>query len=454
MSEATAAALAPPPALGEVVRTFGRIGLINFGGPAGQIALMHKVLVEERRWIGETAYLQALNFCTLLPGPEAQQLATYVGWKLHGWRGGLAAGLLFVIPGAAVVLALSVLYAYAAQLTLVQTAFVGVKAAVLAIVVEAMVRVSRRALNAPAKWVAAVAAFLALAIFHAPFPLVIAGAALAGLLIGHWRPDALKVARIAPPDGPAPTRAERWAGGRAMARATLRTVALCAAIWAAPLMLAAVALGPDHVLVEIGLFFSKLAVVTFGGAYAVLAYMAQHGVDAGWLRPGEMVDGLGLAETTPGPLILVTEFVGFFAAFRAPAPFPALLAGVLGALMTLWMTFAPCFMWIFAGAPYIERLQRAARVQGALAMITAAVVGVIASLALWFAMHVLFGRFAPFSLGGVALDLPRLDSASPLAIGLTGIAVILLFGLHRGVVTTLAACALLAVLLGSMGWTV
>ncbi|HEX8234208.1 MAG TPA: chromate efflux transporter [Caulobacteraceae bacterium] len=440
----TTSPAADAPSFPDVVRTFGRIGLINFGGPAGQIALMHRVLVEEKRWIGEDAYLKALNFCTLLPGPEAQQLATYVGWKLHGLRGGLAAGLLFIIPGAAIVLALSILYAYAAQLTWVQTAFVGVKAAVLAIVVEALIRVGKRALNSRVKVAAAALAFLALFVFQLPFPLVIAAAALAGYLIGRARSDLLALKATGAQAAALSSEPRPWLS-------SLRTIAAWAALWAAPLLLALALLGPDHVLVQIGLFFSKLAVVTFGGAYAVLSYMAQQAVDSGWLNPGEMADGLGLAETTPGPLILVTQFVGFLAAFRAPAPFTPLLAGGLGALMTLWVTFAPCFLWIFAAAPFVERLQRAKAMQGALAMITAAVVGVIANLALWFGLHVLFRGFVHVQGGPVALDLPRLATVSPEALGLTALAVVLLFFLHRGVVTTLAVCAAAALGLGLLG---
>ena len=436
--------LPAPPSFRELLRVFGHIGLINFGGPAGQIALMHKVLVDERRWIDEDAYLRALNFCTLLPGPEAQQLATYVGWKLHGIRGGLAAGLLFVLPGAAVVLALSVLYAYAADLSWVSAALLGVKAAVLAVVVEALLRISRRALNAPLKWIIAGAAFLALAVFQAPFPAVVGAAAVVGLVAGRFRPEALRL-KTPPPREHAPLGES--------ARRAFATAAVWAALWGAPLALAAVTLGRDHVLFEIGLFFAKLATVTFGGAYAVLSYMAQSAVAAhGWLKPAEMVDGLGLAETTPGPLILVTEFVGFLAAFRAPAPFAPLVAGLLGAAMTLWMTFAPCFMWIFAGAPLIDRLESARPLQGALAAVTASVVGVIANLTLWFAIHVLFGRFQPFALAGRWLSVPDPSSLLPGAAVLTVLAGLLLFRFHVGVIRTLGVAVAAGLLLHLVGW--
>lgn len=423
----------PPPSFVDLVRTFGRIGLVNFGGPAGQIALMHRTLVEEKRWIEEEEYLRALNFCTLLPGPEAQQLATYVGWRLHGIAGGLAAGLLFVIPGAAVVLLLAILYAYAAQLAPVSAALLGVKAAVLAIVVEALLRIGKRALNTPMKRVVAVVAFLALAVFSAPFPLVVLAAGMTGFLVARRRPVWLALKPAAPPSE-APSSKPLWP-------ATLRTALVWLAVWAAPLALAALALGPSHPLVEIGLFFSKLATVTFGGAYAVLAYMAQGAVAAhGWLQPKEMVDGLGLAETTPGPLILVTEYVGFLAGFRRAAPFSPMLGGLLGAAMTLWVTFAPCFLWIFTAAPWLKRLEQASRLQGALAAITAAVVGVIANLTLWFTLHVLFQRFGSIDLGALRIPAPDLVSLDSRAAALAVLAAVLLFRFHLGVIRTLA-CA-------------
>jgi len=430
------------PGFRELLAVFGRIGLVNFGGPAGQIALMHRVLVEEKRWIDEDAYLRALNFCTLLPGPEAQQLAAYVGWKLHGVRGGLAAGLLFVLPGSLVVLALAALYATAAGLGPVQAAFLGVKAAVLAIVVEALIRVGRRALNAPLKLALAAGAFLCLFALHLPFPAVVLGAGVIGFLVARVRPGALRLKPV--PAGGPPLESKR-----ALAWKTLLTVLAWAAIWAAPIALCALLLGPDHVLTRVGLFFARLAAVSFGGAYSVLAYMAQEAVAAQhWLKPGEMVDGLGLAETTPGPLILVTEFVGFLAAFRAPAPFAPALAGVLGAAMTLWATFAPCFLWIFAGAPWIERLERARSLQGALAAITAAVVGVIANLTVWFALHVLFARFVQGPLG----SLPDPASLDWRALGLALAAAVLLFLLKAGVMRTLGVSLLLGLGLHALGW--
>ena len=411
---------ASPPTFSELTRTFARIGCLSFGGPAGQIALMHREVVEERGWVSEEQYLHALNFCHFLPGPEAQQLATWIGWRLHGWRGGLAAGLLFVIPGALVILALSMLYAVAADLHWFAALFLGIKAAVLAIVLQALLRIAGRALGTRFKQALALAAFAALALLALPFPLVVLGAGALGFAVAALRPGWLGIR----PGGPAPELPPRPWG------ASLRSVLLWGSIWAAPLVLVLLTLGRDHVLWQIGAFFSQLAVVTFGGAYAVLAYMAQEAVGTfGWLSTGEMADGLGLAETTPGPLILVTQFVGYLAAFRAPEPFSPLVAGLLGALLTTWVTFAPCFLWIFTFAPWIERLEQAVKLKGALAAVTAAVVGVIGSLTLWFAQHVLF-------IGG---DLARIDWRAAL---LAVLSAALLFGRNWGVVRVLAVTAL------------
>ncbi len=422
------------PSFPYLVRVFGRIGLLSFGGPAGQIALMHKELVEDRGWVDEGRFLRALNICHLLPGPEAQQLATWIGWRLHGTKGGLVAGLLFVLPGAAVMLALSVLYAYAARLGPIAALFLGIKAAVLAIVAQALLRIGRRALDTGFKrWLAA-AAFLALFLFGLPFPLVVLGAGAIGMALAGPRPEWLGARHHADADAPDTSGA---------LAATVRTVALWLAVWAAPMALILLTLGPDHVLWRIGTFFSQLAIVTFGGAYAVLAYMAQEAVQSfHWLSAGEMADGLGLAETTPGPLIMVTQFVGFFGAFRAPEPFSPLIAGLLGAALTTWVTFAPCFLWIFAFAPWMERLERARRLQGALAAVTAAVVGVIANLTLWFALHVLFTRVAEPRLGPVRLYLPDWTSFDWRVALIGSLAAILLFAMKRGVLTVLAVSAL------------
>jgi chromate transporter len=420
---------AKAPTFSEALKVWAKIGVISFGGPAGQIALMHRELVEERRWIDEPRYLNALNFCMLLPGPEAMQLATYIGWRLHGVRGGLAAGLLFVIPGALVVLTLSMLYAAFGNLPLAEALFVGIKAAVLAIVVEALLRIARRSLKDTVEWIIAGAAFVAIFFLAVPFPLIVLAAALVGFLRAQGR-------------APAPPL-QSTKQGTQLGR-TLATIVLWLAIWIVPLAALAAVFGPAHVLSQIAWFFSTLAVVTFGGAYAVLAYMAQDVVQSyRWLSAGEMLDGLGLAETTPGPLILVTEFVGFLAAHRHGGGNPWAM-GLLGALVTLWATFAPCFLWIFVGAPYIERLNAEPRLKSALAAVTAAVVGVILNLTVWFALHVLFGRVSEQFVGPLRLHVPEFASISAPALLLSAIAIGLLFVLHRGVLTTLAICGALA----------
>lgn len=431
--------MGPKPTFSDLLRAFLRIGLLSFGGPAGQIALMHRELVEERQWVSEEDYLHALNFCHLLPGPEAQQLATWIGWRLHGWRGGLAAGLLFVVPGTLVILALSALYAVAASLDWFEALFLGVKAAVLAIVVQALLRIAGRALDTRFKRALATAAFVALFLLDLPFPLIVLGAGAAGMLVAATRPDwlALKPGTGVRPAGPRP-----W-------RSTAQAVAIWGVIWAAPMVLVAAALGPDHVLWDIGAFFSQLAVVTFGGAYAVLAYMAQEAVQGfGWLQPGEMADGLGLAETTPGPLILVTQFVGYLAAFRAPEPFTPLVAGLLGAGLTTWVTFAPCFLWIFALAPWIDRMGNAPRLKGGLAAVTAAVVGVIANLTAWFGLHVLFAAVGEQGFGPLRLYVPDWTSFDWRAALLAGLSCLLVFGAGWSVIRVLGIAALGGLVLG------
>ncbi|WP_373690582.1 chromate efflux transporter [Sphingobium sp. DEHP117] len=427
------------PSFSELVRISARIGCLSFGGPVGQIALMHRELVEERQWVTEDQYLHALNLCHLLPGPEAQQLAIWIGWKLHGLRGGLAAGLLFVIPGALVILALSILYGYAAELPWFAAIFLGIKAAVLAIVVQALLRVAGRALNTPSKKALAVAAFVALFLFNLPFPLVVLGAGVIGTVIAATRPELFALRQN---DSPPPTAPRPWG-------ASFRAVGIGLIVWVAPMGAVLALLGPDHVLWDVGLFFSKLAVVTFGGAYAVLAYMAQQAVDLfGWLSAREMADGLGLAETTPGPLIMVTQFVGYLAAFRAPDPFFPLLAGVLGALLTTWVTFVPCFLWIFALAPWVERLEHAHRLKGGLAAVTAAVVGVIANLSAWFALHVLFSRVLEQRFGGLTLTVPDLASFDWRAALLAVTAATLIFRLKWNVIRVLTVCAVGGLVLG------
>ena len=415
-----------------------KIGCINFGGPAGQIALMHRIVVDEKRWVDESRFMHALNFCMLLPGPEAQKLATYLGWLLHGVRGGLAAGILFVLPGALVMLGLSLLYALGRGVAVIDGALYGIKAAVLVIVIEALIRIGKRALKTPLLLSLAAAAFAGIFFLRLPFPLIVAAAALVGYFVARRTPEHLglaeKIERVPPP------AKDRW---RQFAIAS----AVGLIVWWTPVVLAALIFGPKHVLVSIGMFFSKLAVVSFGGAYALLAYMAQEAVQSyGWMTAPEMVDGLGLAETTPGPLILVTQFVGFLAAFRDAAPFSPVVAGVLGAAMTTWVTFTPSMLWIFAGAPFVEPLRANRRLSGALAAITAAVVGVILNLSVWFALHVLFGKVTEMHAGPLrwyAFDPFALDLR---ATALAAIAAALAFGLHRSLIEVVVAMAALGVL--------
>jgi chromate transporter len=425
------------PTFGELLREFAYIGCISFGGPAGQIALMQERVIDAHRWVDQQAFLRALNLCHLLPGPEAQQLATWIGWRLHGWRGGLAAGLLFVIPGAVVMLGLSFLYVQAMGLGWVAAAFLGIKAAVLAVVVQALRRVAGRALGTRFKLAVAVCAFVALAGLQVAYPLVILAAGIAGALAGSVRPQWVGTHA-------AGTQPPRWTRRRRhLAVQTLLTIALWASIWAAPLVAIALTLGTGHLLWGMGLFFSKLAVVSFGGAYAVLGYMAQAAVGSlGWLSPREMADGLGLAETTPGPLIMVTQFVGFLTGWRHAAPFSPSATGVLAAMLTTWVTFVPCFLWIFAAAPWMERLEHAERLQAALAAITAAVVGVIAQLAFWFALHVLFP-----ARPGAAFGLPDLVGIDWRTALIAGMAALLLFRLRWNAPATLGVCALAGVAL-------
>jgi len=436
-TEAIPAHAGAAPTFGEAFRVWLKIGCINFGGPAGQIAMMHRMLVDEKKWIDEPRFLHALNFCMLLPGPEAQKLATYVGWALHGVRGGLAAGILFVLPGALVMLALSLAYALGRGIAWIDGALFGIKAAVLVIVVEALLRISRRALKTRLLIALAGAAFIGIFFLNAPFPLIVAGAALIGYMVARTAPERMGLKQEAIDVAPAPP--DRW-------RQFFRAVLVGLVVWWAPVVLAALALGQGHVLVSIGTFFSKLAVVSFGGAYALLAYMAQQAVETHhWMTAPEMVDGLGLAETTPGPLILVTQFVGFLAAFRDAAPFSAVTAGILGAAMTTWVTFTPSMLWIFAGAPFVEQLRANRRLSGALAAITAAVVGVILNLTVWFALHVLFGRVEEMRAGPLrwfAFDPLALDLK---ATALAAIAAVLAFGLHRSLIETVAVMAVLGV---------
>lgn len=425
---------------GDAVRVWTRIAFLSFGGPAGQIALMHRVLVDEKRWIGEERFLHALNFCMLLPGPEAQQLAIYIGWLLHRVKGGLVAGILFVVPGALAILALSWLYVLYAGAGPVAALFFGLKAAVVAIVFQAVVRIGSRALRSTPQRVLAAAAFLALFVFGVAFPLVVIGAGLIGYLAGRTGSNAFAPGGHSGAQGSV-SDADSALGPELPAHAaghrTLAVAGWLALLWLVPV--AALALFAPGVFSDIATFFSRMAVVTFGGAYAVLAYVAQAAVDDyGWLKPNEMLDGLGLAETTPGPLIIVTQFVGFLAAYRNAGGLDPLLAGTLGALLTTWVTFLPCFVWIFAGAPYVERLRSNRALASALSAITAAVVGVVLNLALWFVLHYWFARLSP---GPLALELPDISSLDWRALLLSAAALIAAFRFKIGVMTLLGLCA-------------
>jgi len=439
----------------EAIRTWARVGLLSFGGPAGQIAVMHRMLVEEKKWISESQFLHALNYCMLLPGPEAQQLATYVGWLLHRVRGGLVAGILFVLPGFAAILLLSVLYAGYQEAELVQALFFGLKPAVIAIVVQAVLRIGGRALKNNAMIAIAAAAFGAIFFLAVPFPLIILGAGTIGYLGGRFRPDLFLVVRPHAPaggegaeDGPsthtAAPAAERPSWGR-----TARTAALWLALWWIPVGVLVLLTGSDSIWAQEGVFFSKSAVVTFGGAYAVLAYIAQQAVDTyGWLEPGEMLDGLGMAETTPGPLIQVVQFVGFMGAYRNPGTLDPMLAGVLGSVLTTWVTFVPCFLFIFVGAPWIEQLRGREGLNAALSGITAAVVGVILNLAVWFSLHVLFAEVAEVRTGGVRLLVPDWGTLDVAALMITVGAFVSLFVLKWGMIRTLLLAAAAGVVHG------
>nr|WP_224545665.1 chromate efflux transporter [Mesorhizobium sp. CA16]MBZ9914085.1 chromate efflux transporter [Mesorhizobium sp. CA16] len=435
------------PSFREATRLWAKIGLLSFGGPAGQIALMHKELVEERRWIGEERFLHALNYCMLLPGPEAQQLAVYIGWLLHRTAGGLVAGSLFVLPGALVMLGLSSFYMLYNDAPVVEALFFGVKAAVLAVVVEAVIRIGKRALKNRAMIVIAVTAFLAIYVARVPFPLIVLAAGLIGWIGNRFAPrlfsgSAHGKGSVADIKGVVDLMFERGELGHTVPTRwhAARTIAIWLPLWLGPVALVALLAGPGSVWTQIGGFFSLMAVVTFGGAYAVLAYVAQAAVTSfGWLSPGQMVDGLGLAETTPGPLILVLQFVGFAAAYRHAGAINPLLAGSLGSALTLWATFVPCFFWIFLGAPYIEQLRQNKALAAALGAITAAVVGVIMNLALWFALHVVFGKVASVGWG---VEVPVLSSLDWRAALLSGAAMVAMFRLKLGMLPTLAGSAL------------
>jgi chromate transporter len=465
MSElASTAKLNDTPAHGvtfaEASRVWIRVALLSFGGPAGQIAVMHRTLVEEKRWVSDTRFLHALNYCMLLPGPEAQQLATYIGWLMHRTAGGIMAGGLFVVPGIIAIMALSYIYAAWGEVPIVVALFFGLKAAVLAIVLEAVVRIGKRALKGRAAVALAAAAFVGIFFFAIPFPIIIFGAAAVGL-VAQWSgiggfggagghgPGASHSQSLEPdsllgddlPEYARPTVAR-----------SLRVAAVWLVLWLVPVILVVATMGRSNVFGEIAVFFSKMAMVTFGGAYAVLAYVAQQAVDTyGWVRPGEMLDGLGMAETTPGPLIMVLQFVGFMAAFRDPGTLPPMLAGTLGGLLATWVTFTPCFLWIFLGAPFIEGLRNNKALNAALSGITAAVVGVVLNLAVWFAIHTMFRATTPIKLFPIAFEAPIPGSIDVWAFILSVAAALAIFRFKIGMIHTLAGCCAAGLLLFMLG---
>jgi chromate transporter len=442
------------PTLGQAFRVWLKVAALSFGGPAGQIAVMHRIVVEEKRWISESRFLHALNYCMLLPGPEAQQLATYIGWLMHRTLGGIMAGGLFVLPGVIAIMALSYVYAGYGNVPVVAALFFGLKAAVLAVVLEAVFRIGKRALKNNVMVGLAAAAFIGIFFFAVPFPVVILGAALIGFAGASGGAAAFQ-GGSGHGDGKAGLDGADSLLGENVpehARPNARRAALAASVWLAlwltPVILLLVMLGRGNVFSEIAVFFSKMAMVTFGGAYAVLAYVAQQAVENyHWLKAGEMLDGLGMAETTPGPLIMVLQFVGFMAAFRDPGALTPMLAGTLGGLLATWVTFAPCFLWIFLGAPFIERLRGNTALNGALSAITAAVVGVILNLAIWFAIHSIFREVTAVRGYGFAFDAPVLASTDLWALALSVAAIVAIFRFKVGMIWTLAACSLVGIAL-------
>ena len=445
--------------LRDAVQVWLRVASLSFGGPAGQIAVMHRILVEEKHWVSEARFLHALNYCMLLPGPEAQQLATYIGWLMHRTLGGIIAGGLFVVPGIIAIMALSYVYAAYGNVPVIVALFFGLKAAVLAIVLEAVVRIGKRSLKNNAMLVLAAGAFVGIFFFAVSFPIIIFGAALIGFL-GSW--SGAPAFQIKGGHGAGGKRDggvvddllgnELPEHARPTVARALRAASVCLVLWLVPVVALIVSLGTSNVFSEIAVFFSKMAMVTFGGAYAVLAYVAQQAVEHyGWLKPGEMLDGLGMAETTPGPLIMVLQFVGFMAAFRDPGTLPPMLAGTLGGLLATWVTFIPCFLWIFLGAPFIEVLRDNKALNGALSAITAAVVGVVLNLAIWFALHTVFREVRPVDGYGLRFDMPVPQSVNVWALALSVAAIIAIFRFKVGMITTLLGCSVVGIALHLAG---
>jgi chromate transporter len=433
---------------GEAFRVWLRVAMLSFGGPAGQIAVMHRILVEEKNWISESRFLHALNYCMLLPGPEAQQLATYIGWLLHRTAGGIMAGGLFIVPGIVAIMGLSYIYAAYGNVAFIEALFFGLKAAVLAIVVQAVVRVGKRALRNRVMIALAAIAFVAIFFFNLPFPIIIIAAGVIGYLGARsGRPE---FAAIEHGGGGKKTAAVDSMLGEelpehvrpSVARA-LKVSSIWLLLWLVPVATLLIGLGQANVFSQIALFFSKMAMVTFGGAYAVLAYVAQQAVEHyHWVQPREMLDGLGMAETTPGPLIMVLQFVGFMAAFRDPGTLSPMMAATLGGLLATWVTFTPCFLWIFLGAPFIETLRGNKGLAGALTAITAAVDRVILNLSIWFALHTLFRETTPVRSLGLSFDMPVFSSIDIPAFVLAAAAATAIFRLNIGMLWVLAgSCA-------------
>jgi chromate transporter len=440
----------------EAFRVWLRVALLSFGGPAGQIAVMHRILVDEKNWISESRFLHALNYCMLLPGPEAQQLATYIGWLLHRTKGGIMAGGLFILPGIIAIMGLSYIYAAFGNVSYVEALFFGLKAAVLAIVIQAVVRVGKRALRNRIMIALAAIAFIAIFFFSVPFPIIIISAGLigyAGAKSGRSEFSALEHG-----GGKNAAALDSMLGedipdhARPSLPRALKVGAFWLAMWLVPVAVLLVSLGQANVFSQIALFFSKMTMVTFGGAYAVLAYVAQQAVEHyHWVNPREMLDGLGMAETTPGPLIMVLQFVGFMAAFRDPGTLSPMLAGTLGGLVATWVTFTPCFLWIFVGAPFIEKLRGNKGLAGALTAITAAIVGVILNLSIWFALHTLFRETTPVRSYGLSFDMPVLGSVDVAALVLAIAAATAIFRFNLGMLTVLGGSCVAGVLLRLVG---
>src|SRR5215213_8309777 len=431
--------------------------MLSFGGPAGQIAVMHRILVEEKRWISESRFLHALNYCMLLPGPEAQQLATYIGWLMHRTLGGIMAGVLFVIPGIIAIMALSYIYALYGNVPVIDALFFGLKAAVLAIVLEAVFRIGKRSLKNNAMRLLAAAAFVGIFFFNVPFPIIILTAALIGFVGTCSGADAFRV-ESGHGGSKKTTSTESLLGedlpdhARPTVARSLQVSALWLALWLVPVIAILATLGTGNVFSQIAIFFSKMAMLTFGGAYAVLAYVAQQAVENyRWVTPGEMLDGLGMAETTPGPLIMVLQFVGFMAAYRDPGSLAPMVAGTFGGLLATWVTFTPCFLWIFLGAPFIEVLRDNKALAGALSAITAAVVGVILNLSIWFGLHTLFRQTIPVRSFGLSFDMPVWASLDLAAFVLAAAAATAIFRLNIGMLWVLAGSCAAGVALRVMG---